>query len=108
LWIYWVLLELQWCFFVMWRMLGVLVWYNNKDFAICGEWWVLVWNICNKGFDIWVKIHSKEPTWLFKKKIVSLFLFPFIFSHERIFELNLLQLVIKNTYSCPNISFVFC
>jgi len=31
-----------------------------------------------------------------------------IFSHERVFEWNLLQLIFKNTYSCPNKSPILC
>ncbi len=43
----------------------------------------------------------------FTKRLWNLFSF-FTFSYKRIFEWNLLQLVIKNTYSCPNRSHVLC
>jgi hypothetical protein len=36
------------------------------------------------------------------------FLVLFTFLYERIFEWNLLQLIIENTCSCPNISHVLC
>jgi len=39
------------------------------------------------------------------RRIMGHFLILFIFSCEGIFEWNLLQLIIKNTYSCFNITF---
>ncbi len=38
----------------------------------------------------------------------GLWIFFSLFSHERIFEWNLLQFVIKNTYNFPNRPHVFC
>jgi len=57
-------------------------------------------------YNVW--IHTKEPMGLPYKRTVGLFYFFSLFSYERIFEWNLLQLVIKNTYSHPNRSHVLC
>jgi hypothetical protein len=60
------------------------------------------------AFHFWMQIHSKQLTWIFYKNIVNLFLIIFTFSYERHFWWSFLQLVIKNTYSCLNISHVLC
>jgi hypothetical protein len=44
----------------------------------------------------------------FTKGLWILLSFFFTFSYERIFEWNLLQLIIKNTYSYPNRSHILC
>ncbi len=57
---------------------------------------------------VWVQVCKQEPMGLLYKRTMNPFQSFFTFSYEIFFESNLLQLVIKNTYSCLNKSHVLC
>jgi len=80
-------------------------WHSS---SLTSFWLYLMWLFYLSWTPVGRKYILKEPMRLFYKRIMSHFLIIFTFSYEGKFEWNLLQLVINNAYSCPNILDVLC